>query len=119
MWLAIGVARRNCDVWWIWSGGDVAGGGGVCGGRFGDGRSYAGPGGGGGDCCEVDVEMAGLVKQCCLVCRWWVLGPLWPVGPMRRMVMEKVVNRWQWRFDWELEWWDPVADVVVESAVSH
>ena len=38
---------------------------------------------------------------------------------MRRMVMEKTVNRWLWRFDWELEWWDPVAGVVVESAVSH
>ena len=38
---------------------------------------------------------------------------------MRWKVMEKVVSRWQWLFDWELEWWGPVTGVVVESVVSH
>ena len=39
MWTANGVAGRSCDVW---SGGDVGAGGGVDGGRCGDGRIYAG-----------------------------------------------------------------------------
>ena len=33
MWMASGVSRRNCDVWWSWSGGDVCAGGDVGGDR--------------------------------------------------------------------------------------
>ena len=66
--------------------------------------------------------MVGLVKRCCLVCRWWDPGSLWPVGPKRWMVRERVVSRWPWWLGWELEWWDPVvpvAGVVVDTVVSH
>ena len=69
MWMASGGAKRNCDVWWFWSGGDVGAGGGVCGGRVGGGLSYAGPCDGGGDCCVVGEKMVELVKRCCRVCR--------------------------------------------------
>ena len=69
MWMASGVSRRNCDVWWSWSGGDVCAGGDVGGDRVCGGRSCGGSCDSGGDCCEVDKRMVGLEKLCWLVPR--------------------------------------------------
>ena len=60
-------------AWWccgVWSGGDVDAGGGGGGGHDGDGQTFAGFCGGGGDCCEVGVGtvVVVLVKRCCLAC---------------------------------------------------
>ena len=81
MWMASGVARRNCDVWWSWSGGDVCADGDVDGDRFGGGRSCGGSCDGGGDCCGGGGGMVGQVKLCWLVPRRQGQGSLWPVGP--------------------------------------